>query len=366
MRHKIMMLILLSIVSLAVFAQNDYYYYKGQRIPLTINPKKVNVISMTNGPQYAPSMQPNSLPNGLEVESVIANSSYNMCIIKENENVNGLLNNYINTTINPNYNIVLPCYYSYSDDELLITNNIYVKLRQQSDISVLQSIVSYYKLQIIEQNQFMPLWFVVSLTNQTPYKTVEMANTLYETGMFIAVEPEFVFSGTENISWDENVSEQWGLYNTTNPAVDINISSAWNYATGRGIKIAITDNIFDLTHADLIDNLDERQFNSSLTFENNHGTHVAGIAAASRNNGKFIAGVAPDAKIIAVSYLPMPIGLGENGHSVMYANAINRSVLAGADIINCSWRNATNINILTDAIDNAIENGRNGKEGSFG
>ena len=161
--------LLLLMLSLSVFAQSDYYYYKGQRIPLTVNPKKVNVISMTNGPQYAPSVQPSSLPSGLEVESVISDNPYNMCIIKNNTNNSNLLNNYVNSTINPNYNLIIPCYYDTKGMEYIITNKIYVKLHNTSQVSILQSMVNTYKLNLIGQDSNMPLWFTLSITQQTPY-----------------------------------------------------------------------------------------------------------------------------------------------------------------------------------------------------
>ena len=289
MVQKTIISILLSIVSLAIFAQNDYYYYKGQRIPLTINPKKVNVISMTNGPQFAPSMQPNSLPNGLEVESVIANSPYNMCIIKENENVNGLLNNYINATINPNYNIVLPCYYNTEGVELITTNKIYVELKKNSDYLRLQSIISKYHLILVRQNIFMPLWYTISITSQTPYNTIKMANIIFESGIFLSAEPEFRFNAKESISWDPIVGKQWGLYNITNPAVDINISSAWNYATGIGVKVAIVDSGLDYNHRGLRDNVGNLFFDT-FTFSQircvyePHGTSVCSTEYAEKTN----------------------------------------------------------------------------------
>ena len=67
---QIISLLMGLIISIPMFAQTDYYYFKGERIPLTVNPKKVNVISLANGPQFAPAQNSNSLPSGLEVEAV--------------------------------------------------------------------------------------------------------------------------------------------------------------------------------------------------------------------------------------------------------------------------------------------------------
>ena len=63
-----------------------------------------------------------------------------------------------------------------------------------------------------------------------------------------------------------------------------------------------------------------------------HGTHVAGIIAADRNNSLGIKGVANDVKIMAIRAVP-------NGdeHDKDVANAIRYAVDNGADIINMSF-----------------------------
>jgi subtilisin family serine protease len=88
----------------------------------------------------------------------------------------------------------------------------------------------------------------------------------------------------------------------------------------------------------------------------NHGTHCAGIAAAVRNNGIQIAGVAPDAKLMSISNdLILSTNLENN-----LANGINWAWKNGADIISCSWW-CTKNELLEDAIDNAVSKGREGK-----
>ena len=363
MKLRKILLMIFYLVFVAVFAQTDYYYFKGQRIPLTVNPKKVNVISLANGPQFAPAANPNALPAGLEIEAVIPGTPYNMCIINEAPEATGLLNNYLNSIVNPNYNTTIPCYLNSEGLEYVITGNIYVKLRNVSQITTLQSMASTYRLNIISQDSNMPLWYTVSITQQTPYKTIQMANILYETGAYLAVEPEFICSWSENISWDENVSQQWGLYNATNDSIDINASSAWNYATGRDVKIAIIDTGVEHTHNDLKDNIDSYYYDTysktntqSIRGKNSyHGTHVAGIASATKNNGIFIAGVAPESKIMSIC-----IDLGQTVTSGHISDGIYKAVDNGAAILNCSWGGGSGEKI-TDAIDYAIDYGRNGK-----
>jgi serine protease len=61
-----------------------------------------------------------------------------------------------------------------------------------------------------------------------------------------------------------------------------------------------------------------------------HGTHVSGIAAAVRNNGRGIAGLAPECRIMGVR--------AGNGGNISYGyDGIYYACRSGAKIINCSW-----------------------------
>ncbi|WP_129358358.1 S8 family serine peptidase [Rothia uropygioeca] len=126
-------------------------------------------------------------------------------------------------------------------------------------------------------------------------------------------------------------SRQWNMRT-------INASGAWQYATGAGQTIGVVDTGIT-NHPDLnskvtgghdfvspdydrdgtpgrdSDPTDPGVLNPS---ENWHGTHVAGIAAASTNNGIGVAGVAPDAAIEPVR----AFGIGASGYVSDFADAI--------------------------------------------
>jgi serine protease len=66
---------------------------------------------------------------------------------------------------------------------------------------------------------------------------------------------------------------------------------------------------------------------------NNHGTHVAGISAAVGNNGKGIAGVAYNCRI-----LPVKCGTDDGGATIIRGyDGIVYAADMGARVINCSW-----------------------------
>ncbi len=77
--------------------------------------------------------------------------------------------------------------------------------------------------------------------------------------------------------------------------------------TGHGVKVAILDTGIDLTHPDLVPNLDLALGRNCITSGppqdgHGHGTHVAGIVAAS-NNGDGVVGVAPEATLVPIKVL---------------------------------------------------------------
>lgn len=82
------------------------------------------------------------------------------------------------------------------------------------------------------------------------------------------------------------------------------VGEAHRWATGDGVRVAVVDTGVDIGHPDLRGRIDAAQNfvdHGEKTFTRDiHGTAVAGILAASGNNGLGIAGVAPDARLLAL------------------------------------------------------------------
>ncbi len=77
--------------------------------------------------------------------------------------------------------------------------------------------------------------------------------------------------------------------------------------TGQGVRVAILDTGIDLTHPDLVPNLDVGLGKNCMTAGppqdgHGHGTHVAGIIAAA-DNGLGVVGVAPHARLVPFKVL---------------------------------------------------------------
>lgn len=132
--------------------------------------------------------------------------------------------------------------------------------------------------------------------------------------------------GTAN---DPGFANQWALQKVRAP-------DAWASASGAGIVVAVVDTGVDLQHEDLkakaVSGYDFVDGDAVPQDEEGHGTHVAGIAAAVTNNGRGIAGTAPEARLMPVRVLDRN---GEGTGSDVAAG-IRWAADNGAHVINLS------------------------------
>ena len=149
---------------------------------------------------------------------------------------------------------------------------------------------------------------------------------------------------------DTYFDEQWGMQKVQAP-------EAWSVTTGSAsVSIAILDTGVDPDHPDLIDKIvDNVNFTDSPTADDvyGHGTHVAGIAAASTNNGIGVAGLGYDATIMNVKVLR---DNGSGYHSWIAAGII-WAADNGAEVINLSLGGGDSSQVLEDAVNYAWSKG---------
>lgn len=151
--------------------------------------------------------------------------------------------------------------------------------------------------------------------------------------------PDSVYDSVYSSNDPYNINGlQWGITVTE-------MVYAWEMANSENIEdivIAVIDTGVDYNHPDLAESIvrkndrvlgyDFVNGDSDPFDDNGHGTHVAGIAAAVKDNGIGIAGVASGAKIMPIKVLDAN-GLGWSDH---IADGIMYAVQNGADIINLS------------------------------
>lgn len=167
---------------------------------------------------------------------------------------------------------------------------------------------------------------------------------------------------------DPGYKDQWALKNqlnnndeqASNPAVDINAVKAWEstVTTGGTPVVAVLDSGVDYNHPDLenimwtadaalqakigggtygynaIPNEDPRD---PMDTDIGHGTHCAGIIAAEWNNSIGVAGVSPNAQIMAVRFLGQ--SGGDTASAIRGYAYIQAAADAGVNVVavNNSW-----------------------------
>lgn len=213
--------------------------------------------------------------------------------------------------------------------------------------------------------------------------------------------PAIPSHGATSNGVDPLFNKQWGM-------VDIGTQIGWKSAQGQGMVVAVIDTGVDYQHEDLIDNLwrnpgeagtDDKGHDKSSNqvdddangyvddvigwdFAQNdnkpydlavdpiqllmgggnpgHGTHCMGNVAAVGNNGVGVAGVAPQAKVMALRFLTEK-GEGTTADAI---KAINYAVKMGAKVLSNSWgsegedpNEASANQALRDAITNSMNHG---------
>lgn len=149
---------------------------------------------------------------------------------------------------------------------------------------------------------------------------------------------------------DPQYPSQWGLVKTGVP-------TAWNVSMGSpSVKIAIIDTGIDLDHPDLVGRIDSANDwdfvnnDSEAQDDNGHGTHCAGTAAASTNNGLFVSGVAGLSTILPIKTMDSKgIGLTSD-----VADGIRWAADHGARVISLSLGSADYSKVVDDAVSYAL------------
>jgi hypothetical protein len=109
-------------------------------------------------------------------------------------------------------------------------------------------------------------------------------------------------------------------------------------STGRDVRIAVIDSGIDANHPDLAGQVQLREnfVDATPDAAEAHGTAIAGIIAARAGNGFGIAGVAPDARLLALRACWPDSGGITRCNSFTVGKALNFAIMNRAKIINMS------------------------------
>ena len=349
-----MVILLFISCPVSIIAQTDYYYYRGGKIPLTVNESKI-CVNIPNNKEILCE----GILKEIKIIDKIKDADFDISIVQKSDLTE--LSSSRSWKEGATSVILSPCYKTMDGKEVFSTPYLNVRLKKEEDLNLLLSYAEKYGLRIVKQDSFLPLWYILSVSSETGKTALEIANTLWESGVFTSSVPDLC-SDDMICSNDPLFNQQWGLHNNTYTGIDISIESAWNYATGKNIKIAILDKGVDTSHVDLASNIGSLSFDtetgtSPSVLYGDHGTHCAGIAAAIKDNDIQIAGVAPNATIISISN---SLNVTTNSR-LKRADGIIWAFQNGADIISNSWTSSTYHEAIDEAVQEAFSYGRQGK-----
>lgn len=136
---------------------------------------------------------------------------------------------------------------------------------------------------------------------------------------------------------------------------DVDAVEAWGVTTGEGIKVAVLDTGVASDNADISPKVVARaNFSTAATGEDNygHGTHVAGIIAATRDT-EGVSGVCPDCSILDGKVM----NDSGSGSTSTIVKGISWAVENGAKVINMSLGQRAPSQALEAAVNNAWNQG---------
>ena len=343
----------------------NYYWYKGEKIPVTKNAEKEyilirsldeqSILTRSSGITVLQQPQTVTISNKVRRKTKATTEDIKWAIIKSPTN----------NASNPKILYQTPSFIAESGEEMFLGHLFYVKLKSQNDLAKLEELAESEKVEIIGNNEFMPLWYTLACSKESTGNALELANLFYETGEFASSQPDFICDDKLNSSVNDPLyPNQWGLENTGQnggtSGIDIKLSNARNITTGsNSIIVAVLDEGIELNHPDLniySKSYDTENGSSPSQIRGNHGTACAGIIGAKTNNNLGVAGIAPNCPLMSISNSLA----GTPDSRQKRADGFNYAWRNGASVISNSWSSSVQYEILDDAISAALTNGRNG------
>ena len=345
-----------------------YYWYKGNKIPITINTTKSYILFESSDEANLQLPLLNS-KSGLSAAKVTLSSRLQLQdATRSAANDNLYWAEVATADVNAQDKALVYSapYFKTSDGaDLGLSHLFYVKVKSIRDVRILTTLATENKVTLLGNNEYLPLWYTLSCTNESLGNALEMANKFYEDGPFAPCQPCFISEDeTTAAPNDPLFSAQWALKNTGQnqgtAGIDINYLPAREVTQGSSdIIVAVLDHGTQLDHPDL--NVSSKSYDtetgrSPSQIWGNHGTACSGIISAKTNNNLGVAGIAPNCPVMSISNQLM----GTSDAPQKRADGFNWAWRNGASVISNSWRSSTFSELLEDAIQSAMTNGRNG------
>lgn len=343
MKNKLLFILIGLLITIGAFAEEiNYYYYKGEKVILSISDSV-----------YTPTEKTVQLRTSAKTVRTYP-------IFRENGKNVARLNDYF-----------------------------FVKLKSTTDSIQFHTYLKQFGCTIKEKFEELGETYLLKLSDDDSRNTLEMVDLFYHSNLFEYAEPDMVMfepfsSSADNFGYgNDNLAfkYQWpiaGYYvsigntNYDHPSDHIDVKRVWDElnVTGQGIKVAVIDDGMLTTHPEFSkqvfseDNCYNACFQTAgvewgnldpLTpYKTWHGLFVSGIIVSERGEYGMI-GIAYDSQL-----MPIVTTYNYESDASSIVRAIKWAVNHGADVINCSWYTYPN-QTITAEIETATTNGRGGK-----
>ena len=286
------------------------------------------------------------------------------------------------------------------DEVMILVPQFRVQFKPDVSREEIDAMNEEHGVEIVDEDAALPNNYLLRLTETASHDALELANRYHESDRTEFAEPDFVMKVrqvstvmTEDVDLEEIAREAdagdgnlRGLPDVA-PSVEraapvndpffgsqwalrkMRVPEAWGVTRGRStLTLAILDEGVQTRHPDLADRIAAtydatgNDANQEPNAWDGHGTACAGIAAATANNGRGVAGVAPNCRIIAIriAYTTRPGANWTTTTSWIYRGVV-RAVLMGADVLSNSWGGGAYSTTIRRAFEYARTHGRGGK-----
>ena len=220
MRKKIKLIGLLFFVFIGLDARTPYfYYYGGERQYLELDTRYVfvsvaneNTVSRAftvNNLKHEPfrmdiperklsrTNQNKRLWSVLNFEDRLSDEAYLAKLLEIRNTEKGL--------------IMAPYFKNQYQDKIGLSNLFFVKLKELNDTILLKQEAEKEHALIMWQNEFMPLWFALSVTENTKYNAMECLIASMNRDYYQYAEPDLMVDALVECANDQHFGQQWGL-----------------------------------------------------------------------------------------------------------------------------------------------------------
>ena len=188
MNKKYFLMLFCILCSIHAMGQTAFYYYQGNKIPLTLNESKI-CISIPKGDE----MLGERILSNVEVAQEILDDAFDIFVVTRQSSDKLISQDFWEE--DSKAVILTSCYFTENNEEVFSTPYLNVRLNKEEDVDLLNKYAEKYRLRNCGNSPLMPLWYILSVTPESGKSPLECANELFESGVFAASQPDFAANG---------------------------------------------------------------------------------------------------------------------------------------------------------------------------